>query len=359
MNIAGNPQSNDDAKPAAEMPCLFNFIVYIHNEQRLEYFQEIVTRVLEKFPCRVIYIDANCESKESYLKSKQTRETLTSKSNQSSYDQILIEASKDQLDKVLYLLYPALVPDLPLYLLWGREPTSETIILPKIIPYAACLIFDSESADDLNAFCTRMIDFLAKPHCPLIDMNWARCSGWRHLLAQVFDCKEKIDQLLHSKVLQITYNDRQTQSFQHNKTQALYLQAWLAAMLGWSFESCELSENKIRLIYRFNSHPIIVDLLPTTIPLFSPGAIVAIETLSEDNHFFVMTRQQSSPELALVHISSLESCEMPFTSQLPTMQRSFSFIQEILYNPSYEHYSKMLAALAKELDIKPLLQETS
>lgn len=221
--------------------CLFNFVLYIHDRKRAEYLQGIMHRILEIFPCCVIVIYADSQSKENFLNIKKEDKTFKTPLADIRYQEISIEASGSEIKKVPLLIYPNLYPDIPTYLMWGVPPTEETIILPELQRYAKCVIFDTDSVDDFCKFSAKMLDSIQNLPSDLVDMNWARSGGWRHVIAQVFDCPERIEQLQNCKSVQITYNNIHAGYCHHTKIQALYLQGWIAAQMQWKSESWEES----------------------------------------------------------------------------------------------------------------------
>ncbi|MEX2304779.1 MAG: hypothetical protein WD595_01160, partial [Waddliaceae bacterium] len=41
---------------------LFNLIIYSHSEERRRYFEEMVYPLIEKYPCRILFIEGIMES---------------------------------------------------------------------------------------------------------------------------------------------------------------------------------------------------------------------------------------------------------------------------------------------------------
>lgn len=332
---------------------LFNFVLYVHDRERAEYLQGIMHRILEKFPCFVIIIFADTKSKTHSLVINKEIKTLKTPLMELNYQQVTIEASGTEIKKVPLAIYPNLFSDLPTYLLWGVPPTQENTILPELQRYAKCVIFDTDSVKDFSTFGKQMLKIIDERQSDLIDMNWARCGGWRHVIAQVFDCPERVETLKKCKSIQITYNDTATTTCHNKKIQALYLQSWLAAQLEWDIPDCEETDKTPHLVCEYKKNKISIEILPVKIDTFSPGAVAEIKVIIDEEYYFAMTRNKDSPDLVHTYVFSHDSCELPFICHLPTVQRSFSFIQDILYNPSYEHYTRMLKNLALQYEKQP------
>lgn len=338
--------------------CLFTLIIYARDSKRITYLQELVNSILDKFPCRIIFIQGDKESDSSYFRVNVSNvvsgQSQVSAESQVRCDQIVIEASQDQLFRVPFLVTPHIVPDLPVYLLWGQNPFEERDIFPYFQRYARRVIFDSECADDLKLFCKEMLSNLDTLKMDVMDINWAFASNWRDLLAEIFDTREKIDQLYSCKSIIINYNDPQISTSNHPEIRALYLQAWLASALKWKYQSIERFEKNAVISYFGKVHPVIVALTPIQSPNLPPGAISSIEITTTTGHNYYIARKDLN--LAVVHVSSQSTCELPFTVSLPNIHKGLIFMREIFFGNLGDHYRETLKTIFK-LDFKPFDQK--
>jgi glucose-6-phosphate dehydrogenase assembly protein OpcA len=322
-----------------EGACLFNLIVYTQEPRRTAYFTEMAKMIRTQFPCRIIFIIANPSTKESYFRVNSACEKK-SDGNGFLCDQIFIEAAGQDIQRVYFLLFPLFVPDLPIYLLWGQDPTTEYTILPHLEHFATRLIFDAETTDDLQQFSRDMLNRLNSSSIQIVDMNWARIGGWREVLAQIFDSPERFDQLTHANSIQLFYNDAPSELFTHPNTQALYLQAWLASRLKWKFLKVE-KENGSQIIYYQNSDQShLIRLTPMTDSKFEAEEILALEVQGDDGYECHIKR--TSPEQVKVQASNQCQCELPFLLLMPTLRSGRSFMQEIFYQKMSDQYESIL-----------------
>jgi glucose-6-phosphate dehydrogenase assembly protein OpcA len=319
--------------------CLFNLIIYTNESRRASYFLDIVRLITAKFPCRIIFIWSDDSAKEPYIRVRQALDSNEGGLHSNS-DQFLIEASKERLDRVPIIILPYLVPDLPIYLFWGQDPTTENTILPHLQKYATRLIFDSESCDNLKLFSQNMITRSESSPIEITDMNWARIGSWRDVLAQAFDTQERIEQLSSSKQITITYNDRPSDISLHPTTQALYLQAWLASQLKWEFDKWEKEGRSIRVYYRSGKNLIKVILQGETRLDIQAQEILKFE--AEDPANFSLSLTLKSDNQVIVHCNTIDRCELPFTVFLPSLWSGKNFIQEIFYKKTSNQYFRML-----------------
>jgi glucose-6-phosphate dehydrogenase assembly protein OpcA len=339
-----------NAKKRSTTACLFNLVIYGSETRRIKYLQDLVNSILDKFPCRLIFIQGDRESTSSYFRVKASNVP----SGQIQCDQLVIETSQDQLFRVPFLITPNIVPDLPVYLLWGQNPFEERDIFPHLQKYAKRVIFDSECADNLKLFCKEMQTNLDTLKMDVMDINWALVSNWRDVLVEVFDTPEKIQHLYDCKSLIIKYNECKTETALHPEARALYLQGWLASALGWTYQTTEHFYDDTVISYMGTVHPAIVGLSPQHVPSLPLGAILSMELTTADQQTYYICRKENVQQVE-VHISSRDTCELPFTLSLPNIHRGLSFMREIFFNALGNHYRDTLKNIAK-IDLNTFIQ---
>ena len=240
--------------------CLFNLIIYTHDERRANYMREIVNSILEKFPCRIIFIQGDTNPSKDYLTAGVSNVSIGKGDSSFGCDQITINVSANKLQRIPFIVLPHIIPDMPVYLLWGRDPTAENDILPFLLQFANRLIFDSECTNNLQQFSHKMLEKIDTVKAEIMDLNWGLISGWRDVLSQTFDTHDRIHQLNFSKVIQIGFNNKKTEFCQHSVIQAIYLQGWLAAQLNWKFLSIQIADQSYRINYSNGINEIILTL---------------------------------------------------------------------------------------------------
>lgn len=325
---------------------LFNLIIYTQSSARLEYCKKIVKMVTKQFPCRIFLIQNEISNDQSSLKLNPTV-AVEDKSHPLPCDTINLIGSGEGIKRIPYLILPHLIPDLPIYLFWDVDPIKETTILPYLQPLATRLIFDSEGVEDLPGFFCSMMKQLESSRTEIIDMNWVRTEGWRQIIAKTFDSKERIDLLERTTLIKIIYNKSSEPLTPFPQTQAIYLQAWLANRLGWSFEKMISSGDSTTFFYR-NQHPNIqIQLIPRLNKELAPQEIIEC-SISDPDHF-VCDFTRAGDHRITVKASDQYECRLPFTLLLPSLQSGRNFVQEIFYQKMSEQYPKILKQL-NEID---------
>lgn len=330
--------------------CLFTLIIYAHEKRRVSYLQQLVESILDKFPCRIIFIKGERTSGPSFFKVNVSNvasgQLQASGGSNVRCDQIVIESSQDQLLRVPYLVIPHIVPDLPVYLLWGQNPFEERDIFPHVQRYACRVIFDSECADHPGLFCNEMLTNLNTLKMDVMDINWALVSNWRDVVGELFDTPDKLKHLKACKSIIIQYNGSTTSTTQHPEMRALYLQGWIAGALKWEYQNTERFETNAIISYMTPLHPVIIALSPQRMPHLPLGAISSIEiTTTTDQNYFISRRDNL--QQVVVHISSKNTCALPFTLSLPNIHKGFSFMREIFFGGLGSHYKDTLKTISK------------
>lgn len=323
---------------------LFNLIIYTCEPCRNKYFKKIAQMVMEQFPCRIIFIQQDPSTQSPSLRVNVSVSSPES-SKGAACDQIIIEASGEEMKRVPFLILPHLIPDLPIYLLWGENPAKVATILPYLQRLATRVIFDSETTENLKGFSETILKEMETASHEIVDMNWVRTAGWRQIIAQAFDSKERVDLLAKASFIKLVYNDLSDPSFSMPETQAIYMQAWFASCLGWSFERLEKQPDKMVLHYSNHSGPIQIHLISQTRNDLSPEEIIECE-ISDPNNFDCLFLRKMANEV-LVKASNQYQCLLPFTLLLPTLQSGRSFMQEIFYQKISTQYPNILKIIGQ------------
>ena len=215
---------------------LFNLIFYTEDGPRADYTQKIIQNVIEKFPSRVILIRA------SHTEGVVTKVSVLSPRGPEmdvACDLIDITVSQTECLRVPFLILPHILPDLPVYLLWGKDPSLRDPLFLELKKLATRVIFDSECSESLPEFARSALEHYNSCNADIADLNWARCESWRNVISSVFYSEEKLQDLKNAKKIEIRFNAASTSSFCHTQIQALYLQSWLTVQLEWKPEAVE------------------------------------------------------------------------------------------------------------------------
>jgi glucose-6-phosphate dehydrogenase assembly protein OpcA len=147
------------------------------------------------------------------------------------YEQILARVRGDYDERVASVVIPLLVPDLPVFLWWTGTPPSDARHLDDLVELADRFIVDS--ADFARADRTLpQIARLMRLQVAITDLNWARLTHWRELIAQFFDVpawRPFLEGIVGIRAgFAVDMDGRDI-----HPSQALLLLGWMASRLGW------------------------------------------------------------------------------------------------------------------------------
>lgn len=326
---------------------LFNLIFYTQKNERAAYIRKIAQKVIEKFPSRVILISMDPTSKENYLKTSVSVLPASKGESEIACDMIEIEASGDQQMRIPFVILPHVLPDLPIYLIWAEDPTQANPLCYSLEKFASRIIFDSETADNLPRFAQAVLDQRNKTRTDVADLNWARLETWREVITNTFQSKERLEQLYRTKSIQITFNAQETEFFCHTRTQAIYLQGWLASRLEWQFQDVVKQNGGLKFLYLKNNMPLEVLIKAANYTQFAPGAIVSMELMTDKEEHFAFARNLQLSHQINVTFSTKTSCDLPSIYLFAKGESGQSLVKEITHKGTSQHYLNVLDLMTK------------
>lgn len=322
--------------------CLFNLLIFNRYSPRTDYIRSIAQKVVEKFPCRLIFISEDPDAEKPYLKTAVSVIMPQSKESSVACDHIDIGVGGADIERTPYLVLPHILPDLPTTLLWTEDPTVPHPLFKPLTKLADRLIFDSESAADLFAFAKTVFALQKKGPFDVADLNWARTEEWRDLLAFLFRTPEKINHLAHLKSLNLVYNQKENAYFTHLKIQSMYLIAWLSSRLSWKLgEGLKCTSNHGSIAVSIDSKPW---------KNLGPGTIISMCLETKDKTLFDCERKKLEPHCVDIKVTTDEKCDLPFQFLLQQTATGHSLVQEICRRGTSVHYFEMLQTLMKMKD---------
>lgn len=329
-------------------PSLFNFVIYNKKNNREGYLNEIVDCLIKQYPCRILMITEDEEEKGDVLNTHVSE--IKAKSNSSTpfiCEVINFDVSPSMRDRIPFLIRPNLKRLRPVYVLWGVDPTEDDHLFKEIEKYATRTIFDSESVSHMSQFAKALLKNKDRFEGAIGDLNWARNSNWRHLIAHQFNTAQKLEELRNTREVNITYNPLSTKYFSHNKIQSVIFQAWLANTLGWEFETVLGTKEDLTIKYNYQDHPITIQLSPSsTNENVAPGRLMKVELHGNTSEYTIFERDRKDPKNIRIQRSTSAHCEIPVYHRLETSNMGRSIVREIYKRGTSEAYLNVLKLLA-------------
>ncbi|NDD58106.1 MAG: hypothetical protein EBZ47_02480 [Chlamydiae bacterium] len=326
---------------------LFNLIFYSNKSPRDEYIRKITQKIIEKFPARIFFISSDITSKENSIKTAVSIMSAEQGEFDVTCDVIEVSTTAATENQVPFIILPHIVPDLPIFLLWGEDPSSSSPLLQELEKFATRVIFDSETAKDLNIFAKSILSIQDKSKCEIADLNWARLESWRDFLSAFFKDNQLFNQLKKTHQLIIKYNAQQTPFFCHTHIQSIYLQAWLATRLHFSFIKSSHQNESISFSYQnVSKESVSVDIVSERHATLPPGLILSVELSNGDNEKFIFERSVDMPNQISCSYSSETVCKMPLKFLIAKGESGQSLVKEICHKGTSNHYLDILNLLS-------------
>lgn len=325
---------------------LFTLILYVQKNEQATFYQGLIKSVVSKFPCRVIMILNELNPKDAYLRTSVSSETISEQQAQIFCEMIHIEVGGKLLERVPFIILPHIQPDLPVYLLWTQDPSTESTVLPHLEKLANRIIFDSTSTKNLQSYCRVILSLMQRFHCDIGDLNWSALTGWRTIFIQIFNEPETFLSLTQSNIIRIYYNNCQSCYQKHPEIEAFYLHGWLASRLNWKFQSIEHIEGNTRISYRRAMKEVVFLLIPQSVEQGNSGTIMAIEIESAKNKGNFSIKKHPQNRQVFIQYSEKDFCQLPYSSYLGGSAEGQEILEEIFYPTGGKHYKEMLDLIA-------------
>lgn len=284
-----------------------NLLVFVTSHGEAARLDDTLTEVTAAHPSRAIMIIADSQSQEPVLAAQVTsRCTLpTATSKQVCCEQVTITAAGSELDEMPSAVGPLLVSDLPVYLWWCSVPRiTDKVTFRRLADLSDRVIIDSADFNDPHGDMASMAAVLREtPRWTAIsDLNWARLTAWRALLAGFYDVSEYCPLLaqLNNVVIEYSSAGAGTETL---SPRALLLGGWLASRLGWQLESGPATRGAGASLFSFKKDDRKITLeFARTEREIEPGriAMVTIRSAADESASFKVRRSGDAQRIETV-----------------------------------------------------------
>ncbi|MEP6706386.1 MAG: glucose-6-phosphate dehydrogenase assembly protein OpcA [Pyrinomonadaceae bacterium] len=182
---------------------------------------------------------------------------------------------------------PLLVPDLPVFLWWSDELKLNDKVFSQLEHRADRVIIDSAEFQDTGRQMAALLVWLKsedEDKAAISDLNWARLTSWRALLAGCFDSPQTraaLDQIASMRI-EYAANEAAPEAL---APQALLIAGWLASRLDWKVDSPvnQLARGGESRTVRFekDGRRIDAEFIQVERPQLKPGRLASITLVIE------------------------------------------------------------------------------
>lgn len=227
--------------PETENPviraCVLTLLVYVENEHEGHEALEVINRIIAQNPCRAIIMIAEENQQPEGLTSGISAQCHlpASGTRQVCCEQIFVRARGEAVKGLDNVIIPLAIPELPVYLWWKAGRFAPPAFLDHILRITNRVLVDSarfqEPESDLAMLARQVERFRGPQEVAFSDLNWARLTPCRELIAQCFDSAEASSYL--GDLAEVKLQWTQGEGDDNQRARALLLTAWLASRLDW------------------------------------------------------------------------------------------------------------------------------
>jgi glucose-6-phosphate dehydrogenase assembly protein OpcA len=250
-------QASEDEDHGVIRSSILNLLVYAPKNADAALVNDMLAGITAAHPCRAVLMIAESSEAEPKLEAQVTsRCTLpTATSKQVCCEQVTVTAAGSAVNDVPSAVVPLLLSDLPVYLWWRAVPRiQDKALFQKLADISDRVIIDSAFFNDPQGDLAKMATVLNDtPRWTAIsDLNWARLTAWRALLAAFYDVLEYREQLEQLDRVVIEYAPA-TAGPSAIPARALLLGAWLASRLGWRVKADSVKRTDETTSFEFSA----------------------------------------------------------------------------------------------------------
>jgi glucose-6-phosphate dehydrogenase assembly protein OpcA len=292
-------QASEDEDHGVIRSSILNLLVYAPKTTDAGIVDNMLADITAAHPCRAVLIVADSTATPATLEAQVTsRCTLpTGSSKQVCCEQVTITAAGEAVDDVPSAVAPLLLSDLPVYLWWRAVPRiQDKALFWKLADISDRVIIDSAFFNDPHGDIVKMAAVLKNsPRWTAIsDLNWARLTAWRALLAGFYDISEYRAELDRVERVVIEYAPS-TVDVPVIPARALLLGGWLASRLGWQVKGDKAKRTDGSTSFELSSeqNDVAVEFKHATREI-EPGHIaqVTLGCTNDESRLFTVKRSQ-------------------------------------------------------------------
>ena len=217
-------------------------LVYVDSPEAGEDISNLIAEVARENPCRaIVMLVEQADSPVGITASVSAHCHLSAESGkQVCSEQITLRTRGAAGPELVSVVLPLTLSGLPIYLWWRAGNFAIPEAFNPILRVTDHLVVDSarfrQPGADLHRLAASLAGWAGRVR--LSDLNWARATPWREVVAQSFDSPTRLPFLDRVRELRIEYEVQSTR-LAIQRAESLLLSAWFASRLGWSFQRAE------------------------------------------------------------------------------------------------------------------------
>ncbi|MDQ5844228.1 MAG: glucose-6-phosphate dehydrogenase assembly protein OpcA [Acidobacteriota bacterium] len=350
---AGEGESEDDE--AVLRARVANLLIYVPTEALLKEVDKLVPELTAVHPSRVVVMlgerDATDQDIEMYVESYCETDKRTG-AKRLCCEQVTLKARGQFVVELPSAALPLLVSDLSTFVWWQDALDISESVFRNLLAGSDRLVIDSAEFEDPHRELLQVHKLFQQPNQRLgiSDLNWARLTFWRGLLADFYDVPAYRAALDEIEKVQIDYVSP-GKAPGTVAPQAMLFMGWLASRLGWTFVRANEEANEV-IEFEFSrsgpEQPLIkLKLNRVETGTRKPGRLVQVQLHSTSDHAAMFRVARSADNVHLYTEAQLGTAVNP-GRVLPVRNRSAARLlareMEILCNDQIYQEAAAIAA---------------
>jgi glucose-6-phosphate dehydrogenase assembly protein OpcA len=360
QKIAGGDISEDDT--AVLRARVANLLVFVANDESLNDVRQMMLDLTAVHPSRVLMMLGAREAPDRDIEMSVESFCQTDKrtgAKRLCCEEVVLKAQGSFVAELPSAALPLVVSDLSTFLWWRDAMQTTDKVFRNLLRAIDRLVIDSAELEVTKRDLSEINKFFTEGYSRQVgisDLNWARLTFWRGLLADFYDVPAYQEWLDGIDSVRIDYvgPERAPETL---APQALLIAGWLASRLGWQLSGEQPARDDLR-VTSFNvstpdARSIRLELNRVERGERKPGRLVQVELLSKAKTSASFTVSRSANNLHLLSEAKLGS-HIHRGRVLPVRNRSAAQLlsreMEILCNDQI--YQEAIGVAARMMEVE-------
>jgi glucose-6-phosphate dehydrogenase assembly protein OpcA len=231
-----------DGKSTVSRASALTLLVYVDCNEAAREVSNLVAEVARQNPCRAVVMCVDPKAATAGLMATVSAHCHLSSDGEKQIcsEQITLNARGDTGRELVSVVMPLTISGLPIYFWWRAGNFNLPSYFDQVLRVTQHVIVDSSRFEAAGADLRSLAAWMDKQagRVRLSDLNWARATPWREIVAQAFDSADRRPFLRRIREVHIEY-EMESARLTAQRSQSLLLTAWLATRLGWEFVRTE------------------------------------------------------------------------------------------------------------------------
>jgi glucose-6-phosphate dehydrogenase assembly protein OpcA len=219
-----------------------NLLVFVPTDALLDHVRELLPELTATHPSRVLMMHGARTAPDNDIEMAVASHFQTDKRSDRKRlccEEVTLKAQGSFVVELPSAALPLLVSDLATFLWWRDGVQVSDKVLQLLVRATDRLVIDSSEFADPQSHLAEVKKLFTQEsqrsqgRVGISDINWARLTLWRGLLADFYDCpayQESLDEIDYVRIDYVAPGQQSTTV----APQALLIAGWLASRLGWS-----------------------------------------------------------------------------------------------------------------------------